>query len=122
MQANLDKFQAITVGKKTHDKQPVYNIGNINISCDDSVKLLGVDIDFSLKFVLHISNLCRMAAQQINIMKRLGKHLNRLNRLTIFHSFMLSNFNFCPLSWHFCSEGNTKKDRKTTRKSITFCV
>ena len=120
MQANPDKFQAIAVGKKTHDKQPVFNIGNINITCDDSVKLLGVDIDFSLKFDLHISNLCRKAAQQINIMKRLGKHLNRLNRLTIFHSFMLSNFNFCPLSWHFCSEGNTKKIEKLQERALRF--
>ena len=120
MQANPDKFQAIAVGKRTHDKQPVFNIGNINITCDDSVKLLGVDLDFSLKFDLHISNLCRKAAQQINIMKRLGKHLNRLNRLTIFHSFMLSNFNFCPLSWHFCSEGNTKKIEKVQERALRF--
>ena len=120
MQANPDKFQAIAVGKRTHDKQPVFNIGNINITCDDSVKLLRVDLDFSPKFDLHISNLCRKAAQQINIMKRLGKHLNRLNRLTIFHSFMLSNFNFCPLSWHFCSEGNTKKIEKVQERALRF--
>ena len=109
MQANPDKFQALAVGKRTHDKQPVFSIQGINISCEETVKLLGIDIDFLLKFYVHISNLCRKAAQQINIMKRIGKHLNKLNRLSIFHSFILSNFNFCPLTWHFCTEVNTRK-------------
>ena len=32
------------------------------------------------------------------------KLLNRLGRLTIYYSFILSNFNYCPVTWHFCSE------------------
>ena len=120
MQANPEKFQALAVGKKTHEKQPVFKIGNIDIKCDESVKLLGVDIDFRLRFEEHIANLCRKAAQQVNIMKRLGRHLNKLNRLSIFHSFVLSNFNFCPLSWHFCSEANTKKIEKIQERALRF--
>ena len=39
MQANPEKkIKAIAVDKKTHDKQPVFNIGNINITCEDSVQ------------------------------------------------------------------------------------
>jgi len=45
MQANPEKFQAISVGKNTCDKDPIFNIGDANISCDEIVKLLGVDID-----------------------------------------------------------------------------
>ena len=33
---------------------------------------------------------------------------------------MLSNFNFCPLSWHFCSEGNTKKIEKVQERALRF--
>ena len=55
MQANPDKVQAIAVGKKTYDKKPVFSIGDANISCDDVVKLLGVDIDFKLNFDYHIT-------------------------------------------------------------------
>jgi hypothetical protein len=68
----------------------------------------------------HISNFCRKAAQQINIMKRIGKHLNKLNRLSIFHSFILSNFNFCPLTWHFCTEANTRKIEKLQERALRF--
>ena len=52
MQANPEKFHAITVGKNICDKNPIFNtcIGDANISCDEIVKLLGVDIDFKLNF------------------------------------------------------------------------
>jgi hypothetical protein len=58
--------------------------------------------------------------QQLNILKRIGKNLSKLNRFTIFHTFVLSNFNFCPLSWHFCSETNTKKIEKIQERALRF--
>jgi hypothetical protein len=58
MQANPEKFQAIAVGKKSFDKSPIFQIGTANISCDEVVKLLGVDIDFMLNFDCHIKNIC----------------------------------------------------------------
>ena len=120
MQANPEKFQAIAVGKKSFDKSPIFQIGTANISCDEVVKLLGVDIDFMLNFDCHIKNICKKAVQQLNILKRIGKNLSKLNRLTIFHTFVLSNFNFCPLSWHFCSETNTKKIEKIQERALGF--
>ena len=104
MQANPDKFQAMAVGRRTHCTSPVFNIGNVNIACEESVNLLGVNIDFNLNFNEHITTICKKAAQQLNILKRIGKNLGRLGRLTVFHSFILSNFNYCPLTWHFCSK------------------
>ena len=123
MQANPEKFQAIAVGKNTCSKNHIFNIGDANINCDEIVKLLGVDIDFKLNFDYHITiNICKKAVQQLNVLKCIGKNLSKLNRLTMFHTFILSNFNFYPLSWHFCSEKNTKKDRKSSREGIAFCV
>jgi hypothetical protein len=99
-----NKFQVLAVGKKTYEKRPTINIQNFELTCEDSVKLLGIEIDYQLNFDTHISTICRKASQQLNIIKRLGPYLNRLNKLTIFHTFILSNFNFCPLAWHFCTE------------------
>ena len=87
MQANPDEFQAIAVGRKTHKKNPVFNIGQSTIECDDIVKLLGIDIDFNLNFDAHLSTICKKAAQQLNILKRIGRNLCKLSRLTIFHTF-----------------------------------
>jgi hypothetical protein len=54
-----------------------YCNGNI-IKTEDEVKLLGVTIDYELKFNSHITNICRKASRQLNVLKRMGKYLNRL--------------------------------------------
>ena len=46
MQANPDKFQAIAVGKKTHDKKLMIKIDGATVFCEGEVKLLGVDLTF----------------------------------------------------------------------------
>ena len=73
-----------------------------------------------LNFDQHISNLCRKAGQQLNVLKRLSPFLSRLNKLTIFHTFILSNFNYCPLAWHFCSESSSKKLEKIQERALRF--
>ena len=112
IQADPDKFQVLAVGKKTCDKNPSIHIQNSDLTCEKTVKLLGIEIDYQLNFDAHVSSICWKASQQLNILKRLGSLLNRLSKLTSFHSFMLSNFNFCPLAWHFCTEKNSKKLEK----------
>jgi hypothetical protein len=47
------------------------------------LKLLGVTIDYELKFDKHISDICKKASRQLNVLKRIGKYLNKLGRLTI---------------------------------------
>jgi hypothetical protein len=88
MQANPDKFQAIAVGKKTYAKEPVFNIESANISCDEVVKLLGIDIDYQLNFDTHIKNICRKASQQLSVLKRIVFFcffLTKINNITIIH-------------------------------------
>ena len=120
MKANPEKFQAIALGKKTHRENIQLNLDNITISCDEEVKLLGVNFDFMLNFNSHVSYICRKASKQLNVLKRIGRHLNRLGRLTIYHSFILSNFNYCPLTWHFTNESNTRKMEKIQERALRF--
>jgi hypothetical protein len=53
-------------------------------------------------------------------LQRLGSYLTKFNKLTIFHTFILSNFNFCPLAWHFCTEKNSKKLEKIQVRALRF--
>jgi hypothetical protein len=53
-------------------------------------------------------------------LKRMRKYLNRLGKLTIYYSFILSNFNYCPVIRHFCSEANTKKMVKIQGRPLKF--
>jgi len=120
MKANPEKFQAIALGSKANSLGIVFKIQDIEIKCEDEVKLLGVTFDFMLGFNSHIANICRKASRQLNVMKRLGKYLNKLGRLTMYHSFVMSNFNYCPLTWHFTSETNTKKIEKIQERALRF--
>ena len=51
---------------------PSFYIESANISCDEVVKLLGIDIDYQLNFDKHIKNICRKASQQLSVLKRIG--------------------------------------------------
>jgi hypothetical protein len=56
MQVNPDKFQVLSVGKRSDDKQPVFSIQDVNIICNETLKLLGIGIDFffNLMFISQI--------------------------------------------------------------------
>ena len=66
-------------------------------------------------------NLCMKAARQLSVLQRLSKFLSVETRLLIFKSFIQSNFNYCPLVWHFCSEANTEKLEKNPIQSSQNC-
>ena len=120
MKANPDKFQALAIGKKSFDHNIIFELKGNRIECESYVKLLGVTIDYELNFDKHISEICKKASRQLNVLKRIGKYLNRLGRLTIYYSFILSNLNYCPITWHFCSAKNTVKMDKIQERALRF--
>jgi hypothetical protein len=40
--------------------------------------------------------------------------------LTIYYSFILSNFNYCPVTWHFCRKKNTETIEKIQERALRF--
>ncbi len=80
------------------------NIDNTVLSPSSNIKILGVIIDECLTFNEHINIICSNAARQLNAIKRLQCNLDKESRLAIYISYILSNFNYCPLVWHFCGK------------------
>ena len=110
MIANPDKFQAIIMNKRrenqiTHTLKIYHN----EIEATKSVKLLGIGIDNQLSFNQHISKLCSKAAMQLNAICRLAKFMGNKEIIAMINSFVYSNFNYCPLIWHFCSCESSQK-------------
>ena len=64
---NSEKCQTIVVKKnaKMKDSYPL-NINDLTIDSENSVKLLGIEIDNKLSFEQHISTLCNEASNQLD--------------------------------------------------------
>ena len=62
MIANTDKFQAIILRKDATDVTHKLRIYDNEIENTKSVKLLGVEVDYQIKFNEQISRLCSIAA------------------------------------------------------------
>ena len=120
MKANPDKFQAICIGKKTYDNIETFRNGETDIKCENNVSLLGINIDFMLKFDDHVTEICKKASKQLAVLKRLGRFLTKQGKLVIYNSFISSNFSYCPLAWHFCSIASTNKLEKVQERALRF--
>ena len=120
MKANPKKCQAISFGKRGNRDITHFTCDRMYIPCEYSVSLLGVNFDHLLTFNNHITEIFKKAARQLAVLKRIGHVLTVQGTLTIYKSFMMSNFNYCPLIWHFCSQASTNKLEKIQERALRF--
>ena len=131
MQANPDKFQAIQIDpnlRKSKSVQdtleandaPYLEISDSRINFQESVNLLGITIDDKLTFNQHVSDICKRAVRQLNVLCRLSHLLDMKTKLVIYKTYIMSNFNYCPLVWHFCSATNQAKMEKIQNRALKF--
>ena len=122
MRANPSKFQAIIM-KAGHCNEPVIiNVHGQDLAPSECVKLLGVFIDNKLTFHKHISTICTRASRQINAMTRVFKFLSKDSKLKLFNAFILSNFLYCSIVWHFCSNHDTYKMEKVQKRALRLVL
>lgn len=119
MNANPDKFQLLLLNPKSN-MDLTLSIGNHSIKNMTEMKILGITFDSKLNFNAHISEMCKRAARQINALRRLSKYLNQKRRISIYHSFIASNFNFSPVVWFFCGKSNSDKLEKLQERALKF--
>ena len=120
MQANPEKFQAMYLAPG-HKKVPTdYSIDNINIKPEQSLKPLGVELDDKLKLDIQVSSVRKKAAKHLDALKRMCHLLDQSSRLKIVRAYIMSNFNYCPLVWHFCSKNNLSKLERMQKRALRF--
>ena len=102
MIANPPKFHTILLIKnKSNSSGEKFNINGKVINSEETVKLLGITLGYRLDFDPHISNICRKAATQLIVLKRLNSFIGFRERKTLVQSFIYSNFDYWPLVWYF---------------------
>ena len=73
MKANPTKCHAICIGKRARDDITSLNIDSAEIKCEDNVTLLGINVDFMLRFDDHVSHICKRASKQLTVLKQISR-------------------------------------------------
>ena len=121
MIANPNKFHALFVKKdQTNTCGVNLDLQGHSIKSEETVKLLGVTLDYKLNFDPHISNICKKAAAQLNVLKRLKSFIGFAEREVLVQSFVFSNFNYCPLVWYFSSSKSLQKIERVQERALRF--
>ena len=107
MKLNSGKCHLLVCGHKFECM--ICNIVNSQFIETHVVKLLGVKIESELNFNTHIEFLCRKASQKLNALTQLCSIIPFEKCKMLMHTFIISQFSYCPLVWMFCSRClNTK--------------
>ena len=73
-------------------------------------------ISANTHFHQHVSILCRKAGAQLRILQRLSSYIDEHSRMTIFRSFVLSNY--CSLVWNLCEATHTSKMERIPYRAL----
>ena len=121
MIANPEKFHALLIKKdQTNTSGENFNIQGKTFKSEETVKLLGIHLDYKLNFEQHISELCRKAASQLNVLKRLKIFIGFNENKILVQSFVYSNFDYCSLVWYFSSAKSLQKIEKNQESALRF--
>ena len=122
MHANPDKFHFILFSPTPSEQQALQLCDGTHLMPETEVTVLGVTMDDRLCFSQHISSCCKKAARQLNALARISKHLNINSRRVIYNSFIMSNFSYCPLVWHFCGQVDSQKFERIQQGLLEYCL
>ena len=114
--ANPAKFQLMFLGFENHNVNLC--IGTSIIKQKDSVKLLGITIDRDLKFDEHIENICKTANFKVRSLYRIRQFLDRHHAKRLSDAFIMSNFNYCPLLWMYCSMKSSRRINSVHKRAL----
>ena len=95
MKLNTDKCHLIISGNKHESFWADREWGNMVVKL--YVKLLGINIDRSLKFDFHKLKVCSKANRKLTILHRMFKFLTLEKRKVLIKAYFESQFKCCPL-------------------------
>ena len=122
MKVNPEKFQVMLMKPSffTTEMPTTFNINNVCLKTQNSVKLLGITIDERLKFDEQVNNMCQRASKQLKVMYRFKQVFKEKEKKIMYNTFIMSNFNFCPIVWNFCGSVQIRKMEKIQERALRF--
>ena len=84
-------------------------VENYVIKSSGVEELLGVTINSNSNFKEHILSLCKKANRKLHALSRVPKYLTLNKQCILIKSFIISQFNYCPLIWMIHNRGLNNK-------------
>lgn len=119
MKANASKFQLMFLNRNSKMNSSI-EVGESKIKSTNSINILGVELDDSLRFDKHINDICNKVGKQINALKRIKRHLDRECKRIIYNTYISSNLSYCSVIWAFANATNTNKLENTNKRALRF--
>ena len=87
-----------------------------------SVKLLGINVDDELKFDKNVKTMCQNVSRKISAFSRVAPVIDEKKGEILYHTFIMSNFNYCPLIWVFCGKTQNKEIDRVHKRALRILL
>ena len=116
---NETKCQFMIAESSNSRRDPLkLNVHNKEIEEVKQVKLLGITLDNNMSMVDHIRNLCKRAGAKLSALARISPFLNEQKRIILMKSFIISQFNYCPIIWMYCQRRSNNLINKIHERAL----
>ena len=96
------QFMIIDPSKTSRNEVKKIKLENRTIQEVKNGKLLGITFDNKLTMNDHIKHICKQASNKLYALARISHYLDEHKRKLLMKSFIISQFNYCPIIWMYC--------------------
>ena len=120
MLLNETKCQFLIVESSKSKRNAIASVkvhGEHIVECTDG-KLLGITFDSNLTMKKHIAKICKQADNKLNALARVSNFLDQDKRILFMKSFVISQFNYCPIIWMYCQRQSDNLINKIHERAL----
>ena len=77
-----------------------------------------VTLDDQLNYCEHISDICKKASKEVNVLVCFRNMIPEKAKLTFYKSVILANLRYCYTVWHFCKASDAHKLEKIQERAV----
>ena len=96
------QFMIIEPTRTSRNQREKIKLGNQTMEEVNNGKLLGIIFDNKLSMRNHIKHICTQASYKLYALARISHYLDEQKRIILMKSFVISQFNYCPIVWMYC--------------------
>ena len=120
MLLNGDKCQFLLLGPSSVSRNNIEKVtfaGKTVNECKTG-KLLGITFDNQLTMIDHIKGICKQASNKLYALARISHYLSGHKRKILMKSFIISQFNYCPIIWMYCQRKSNNSINRIHERAL----